>query len=154
MQRKFSGDCQPGKIHSMKLFLYIVPAVMILMAHSCSKKDIELREGIMEIGVQQCAVGNIGSDNLTLCVDSVLEDSRCPSDVVCVWAGRGVVKFSLTKNEQTYPFALSTLSMPNSYKKDTVILGYKIELLNLYPYPKTSSSTPNNKKTAEVKISR
>ena len=146
--------CQSTKILSMKLFLYLVPAVMVLMAHSCSKKDIELREGILKIGVQQCAAGNIGSDNLTLCVDSVLEDSRCPADVVCVWQGRAVVKFSLTKNEQTYPFALSTLSMPNSYKKDTVILGYKIELIDLHPYPKTSSTTPNNKRTAEVKISR
>jgi hypothetical protein len=64
------------------------------------------------------------------------------------------VKFSLTRDEQTYPFALATMNMPNSYKKDTVILGYKIELINLHPYPKTSSSTPNNKKIAEVKISK
>jgi hypothetical protein len=138
----------------MKLFLYIVPVVMVLMAHSCSKKEIELKEGILEIGVQKCAAGNIGGDNLTLCVDSIPEDSRCPSDVVCVWAGRAVVKFSLTKNEQTYRFALSTLNMPNSYKKDTVISGYKIELINVHPYPKTTSSTPYNKLTAEVKISK
>ena len=127
---------------------------MVLMAHSCSKKDIELREGIIQIGVQKCAEGNIGSDNLTLCVDSVLEDSRCPSDVVCVWAGRAVVKFSLIKNEQTYPFALSTLNMPNSYKKDTIISGYKIELINLHPYPRFSSPAPNSKYIAEVRISK
>jgi hypothetical protein len=138
----------------MKLFLYIVPAVMILMAHSCSKKDVELREGVMEIGVQQCAAGNIGGNDLILCVDSIPEDSRCPSDVVCVWAGRAIVKFSLRKDHQTYPFTLSTLNMPNSYKKDTTLLGYKIELMNVYPYPKTNSSTPYNKKTVEVKISK
>src|SRR6185436_17452777 len=153
MQRKFSGRCQSLN-YSMKLFLYIVPAVMILMAHSCSKKDIELREGVLEINVQQCAAGSIGGTDLTLCVDSIPEDSRCPSDAVCIWAGRAVVKFSLRKDDQTYPFALSTLSMPASYKKDTTLLGIKIELMNVYPYPKTNSSTPYNKKRVEVKISR
>ena len=154
MQRKIPVYCQAGNTGSMKSFLYIVPAVIVLMAHSCSKKDIELKEGILEIGVQQCAAGNIGSDNLTLCVDSVLEDSRCPSGAVCVWEGRAVVKFSLTKENQKYPFALSTSARLGQYKKDTLLLGYKIELINVHPYPKTGSSTPNNKKTAEVKISR
>jgi hypothetical protein len=138
----------------MKLFLNIVPAVMILMAHSCSKKDVVLKEGIIEIGVQKCAEGNIGGEGLILCVDSLLEDSRCPSDVVCVWSGRAVVKFSLTKNAQTYPFVLSTLNQPNYYKKDTIISGYKIELINVYPYPKTSPPNFDSKKTVEIKISR
>ena len=152
MQRIIFKPCQLLN-GTMKSLLIIISAIA-LMANSCSKSDIELKEGILEIYLNQCAKGNIGGTDLILCMDSIIEDSRCPTDVVCVWEGRGVVKFSLTENNQTYPFALSTKALPNSYQKDTVLQGYKIELLALHPYPEKGSSIPDRKRKAEIRISR
>ena len=139
----------------MKLFLYMLPAVMILMAHSCTKKDVELREGTVEIGLKRCGDGEIGGSNLRLCFDSLMSDSRCPANAMCVWQGTAIAKFSFTKDNETKTFVLSTLEMPPSYTKDTVLMGYKIEFVNLSPYPGTvPTPVPADKIKAELKITK
>jgi hypothetical protein len=139
----------------MKLFLYIVPAVMLLMAHSCTKKDIELREGNIEMGLKRCGNGNIGGYDLRLCFDSLISDSRCPANAMCIWQGTATAKFSLTKNGETKTFVLNTLHQPPTYTKDTVLMGYKIEFVNLSPYPGTAPMpVPADKIKAELKITQ
>lgn len=139
----------------MKLFLYIIPAVIILMAHSCSKKDIEIKEGTVELALKKCGSGNISGKNLRLCYDSLLSDSRCPANAMCIWQGTATAKFSLTKDHETRTFVLSTINMPPTYKKDTVLMGYKIEFVNLTPYPGTvPSPLPADQTKAELKITK
>ena len=139
----------------MKLLLYIVPAVMILMAHSCSKKDVELREGTVEIALKKCANGEIGSDNLRLCFDSLISDSRCPANAMCIWQGTATARFSITKNNETKTFVLNTLKAPPTFIKDTILMGYKIEFVNLSPYPGTvPPPVPADKIKATLKITK
>ena len=139
----------------MKLFLFIVPAVMILMANSCSKSDIELREGTVEITLKRCGNGDVAGNNLKLCFDSLLSDSRCPANAMCIWQGTATAKFSFTKDNETKTFVLSTLDMPPTYTKDTVLMGYKIEFVNLSPYPGTvPQPVPADKIKAELKITK
>ena len=139
----------------MKLFLYIVPAILILMANSCSKKDVELREGTVEIALKRCGSGEIGGNNLRLCFDSLLSDSRCPANAMCIWQGTATAKFSFTKDNETASFVLSTLDMPPTYTKDTILMGYKIEFINLSPYPGTvPQPVPADKIKAEIKITK
>jgi len=139
----------------MKLFLFIVPAVMILMANSCSKRDVELREGTIELALKRCGNGHIGGNSLRLCFDSLVSDSRCPANAMCIWQGTATAKFSFTKNNETKTFVLSTLDLPPTYTKDTVLMGYKIEFVNLSPYPGTvSTPVPADKIKAELKITK
>jgi hypothetical protein len=71
-----------------------------------------------------------------------------------VWAGSALAKFSLTKNGESTSFSLATLKY-GSYNKDTVIMGYKIEFVNLSPYPGTvSTPVPADRIKAEIKITR
>ena len=131
-----------------------MPVAIVVMVHSCSKKDVELKEGTIEIAVKRCGSGAIGSDNIRLCFDSLVADSRCPANAVCVWAGSALAKFSLTKNGESTSFNLATLKY-GSYNKDTVIVGYKIEFVNLSPYPGTvSTPVPANQIKAEIKITK
>ncbi len=58
-----------------------------------------------------------------------IQDSRCPSDVVCVWQGEARVEIKL-KESQTYSTVLST------YDNQIDTLGdYSIELIDVQPYP-------------------
>jgi hypothetical protein len=139
----------------MKLFLYLVPVVTILMANSCSKKDVELREGTLELTLKRCGNGEIAGNNLRLCFDSLITDSRCPANAMCIWQGTATAKFSFTKDNETKTFVLSTLDMPPTYTKDTVLMGYKIEFVNLSPYPGTvPMPVPADKIKAELKITK
>lgn len=139
----------------MKLFLYVIPAVVMLTAHSCSKKNIELKEGTIELALKKCGNGNIGSDNLRLCFDSLVSDSRCPANAMCIWQGTATARFSLTKNHETSSFVLSTLDQPPTFRKDTTLMGYKIEFVNLSPYPGTvPMPVPADQIKAELRITK
>ena len=74
-------------------------------------------------------------NNLNLRMDSVLSDSRCPSNVQCVWEGNAEVRFLFTENSIQTGFVLNTHG-GSQFNSDTVISGYEIKLLKLSPYRK------------------
>jgi hypothetical protein len=73
-------------------------------------------------------------NNIVLRMDSVLNDSRCPSNVQCVWEGNAEVRFLFTVDSIQTDFVLNTHG-GNNFNSDTVIGGYSIKLLDLSPYP-------------------
>ena len=100
-------------------------------------------------------VGECFSDPSTLgtaslCFNSVIEESRCPAKRQCIWAGRAVANFTFKVNNQTHNFELSATHSSQPYKTDTVLQGYKIQFINLYPYPGEQPEAVS----AEVKITK
>ena len=89
--------------------------------------------------------------NISIRLDSVTEDSRCPYQVECVWAGNAQVRFNFALNNAMTPFSLNTLS---SFKTDTLISGYTIQLLELKPYPMQLIPIVQQDYIARIKITR
>jgi hypothetical protein len=69
----------------------------------------------------------------------VIGDSRCPRDVVCVWAGNGAVELglSLGKGPQQR-FTLNT----SVGAREAVLADFRVRLVELRPEPVSSSPTP------------
>ncbi len=80
------------------------------------------------------------SSGLRLTFSEVLEDSRCPSNVVCDWEGRARIQVGIQKKSQEdadislpiYGYVTANDSMRH-VAVDT--LGYSLKLLQLDPYP-------------------
>lgn len=69
----------------------------------------------------------IGSEKVSVKFVDVLEDSRCPSNVTCVWAGNGKVQLR---------FAQDNIQLNTYLKPHEATLGdVNIQLLSLDPYP-------------------
>lgn len=92
-----------------------------------------------EIGSSDFSLGNevnfqIGSsyfanDNALKFKISEINDSRCPSDVVCVWAGKADVKIELSS-------PLSSTITLNTWNNQTDTIGnYSFKLVGVSPYP-------------------
>jgi hypothetical protein len=64
--------------------------------------------------------------------DSVLGDSRCPIDVVCVWEGNAEIAFELEEPGGMHRFSLNTHA---GFARDTVLAGRAIVLIDVLPYP-------------------
>ena len=138
----------------MRSFLSIALVVLGLFVNSCSKSGL-LKEGTIELGVHKCIKGRISGDNLNLCFDELISDSRCPINAMCIWQGTAVAKFSLKKNNETTTFELATINMSPNYRKDTIIMGYQIEFVDLLPYPGTyTPPAPDDQIKAKLKITR
>ena len=90
-------------------------------------------------------------DGTRIRFDVVESDSRCPTDVVCVWEGDAVARFVV---EQTAaPSSALTLQLHTSLQpKSGTAHGFRIELLALQPYPRASTATKPDEYIASVKI--
>jgi hypothetical protein len=73
------------------------------------------------------------NDEISIKFLEVPNDSRCPEDVICVWAGNGEVKLELSTLNYSKTITLNTLLSPRSI----TFSGLIIELKKLFPAPRT-----------------
>jgi hypothetical protein len=85
-----------------------------------------------------------GYDHLTIVFSRVLEDSRCPANALCVWAGNARIELRLASVTQApASVQLNTFLPPNA----AAYGSYRISLLALQPYPGSSPGQPVAPKT-------
>lgn len=82
---------------------------------------------------------------------SVTEDSRCPENARCIWAGVARVNVEIRKNgKPVKTFELNT----NQLDKTAVYEGYEIKLTSLSPYPKDGTPIEKSKYTASFAVAK
>lgn len=72
-------------------------------------------------------------DNMEVRFDSVIQDSRCPLDVECVWAGMAEVKMWFRQNQVEQTGVLNTLDDPGFI----TVFGKTVRLIDVTPYPQS-----------------
>lgn len=88
----------------------------------------------------------------------ISEDSRCPKDVNCIWAGVAVAEIEVM-GTATRPVTLSLASLDNkgrNYHQSADFNGYKITLMEVNPYPEAAqgSNELNGKYRIGIKIQK
>ncbi len=77
---------------------------------------------------------NIKVGTLSITLDSIVEDSRCPSDVQCIWAGQVVVKLSLLNG-------MKSELVKSSLNQDPYLFdNYSIKIVSVEPIPKSGEA--------------
>jgi hypothetical protein len=69
--------------------------------------------------------------NISIKFQGLGEDSRCPLDVECVWAGNAEIFLQIASADSTTIYSLNTFLEPNIVSHD----GYLVELVQVSPYP-------------------
>jgi len=83
----------------------------------------------------------------------VLEDSRCPEGVDCIWAGRAIVKVKVTANGKSEEKLLIFGEIRAGEEKNTNLYSsanFAINGLSLTPYPTAESAGNINNYTLLV----
>ena len=70
----------------------------------------------------------------------LVEDSRCPADAQCVWAGNAKIKIRVTMNGRSHDITLDT----NGPHQATTTEGYSIKLISLTPAPRSNIRIDRN----------
>jgi hypothetical protein len=133
----------------MKPSIYLICIVTLFFFATCKKNSLTLNENY--IPVNKCQ--SYYNDSFTCCLDSVLQDSRCPIYAVCIWQGIAVARFKVNTSNEAHSITLATWKF-QSYVKDTTIAGYKIELVNLSAQKEIGKPFGYNDYVAEVKITK
>lgn len=128
MQACESNDkLQPMK----KVCFYIIILAIILI--SCEKENAP---DSFPLGIEnEFKINDVyhSSDNSLKFSITEINDSRCPSDVECIWAGKADVTIKL-ESPVSESFVLSTLNNALYSSKDTVG-NYSFQLIDVSPYP-------------------
>ena len=80
---------------------------------------------------------------------SEVNDSRCPTDVVCIWEGNGMVKLLISIKDKEAETLLNT--HPNLKNSET-LNGITISLSKLSPYPETAEKAIPKKEYKAILI--
>lgn len=87
---------------------------------------------------------------LRLTFRAVEGDSRCPTDVVCVWAGDAEIALKIEQANRAAVAALHTMLEP----KKTEWNGYTISLVSLTPVRRAADAVNPEDYRAEVVVTR
>ena len=102
----------------------------------------------------QVAVGETAKlkpSGLTICFESVLEDSRCPRDALCVRAGNGKVSLVVGLGYcRPAPLVLNTSEAPRSSK----MYGYEITLVRLEPLRKMGETIDKGRYVVTLSVKK
>jgi hypothetical protein len=93
----------------------------------------------------------VTKDKLTIKFVSLVEDSRCPTDTNCIWAGNAKIKIQVGRGKT----AAKTFELNTNLEPQTVsFAGYEIKLVNLTPQPATNIRINRNGYTAVFSIKK
>lgn len=107
------------------------------------------REFRLKVGRQVTVKGT----KLRIRFVAVENDSRCPSDVTCVWAGNAAVRLQLGTGRGSKTVTLNTSKGP-SFVSESEYQGYKVKLVELSPYPRSDRKIARRDYTATLLVSK
>jgi plastocyanin len=79
--------------------------------------------------------GTIKDEDIEIKLLNVTEDSRCPSDVECIWAGRATVSVDVIRSGRDGGSFTLTLGSPYETLASKSLNEYSLRLEKLEPYP-------------------
>lgn len=110
------------------MFKYLVILFIFVgtmgLSFALESEDMELDKPFMINLNQTLSVGDLDVTFLGV------EDSRCPSDVTCIWEGRASVMLSIYDQIQYQTITLTTSETPSAH-----VGSYEINLIDILPYP-------------------
>ncbi len=96
---------------------------------------------------------SIDSEGLTIKLLEIPNDSRCPSEVLCVWAGEVMAKLELKKGTNE-ALLQPVLGASADNRSEAEFDGYLIKLVSVDPYPKKAGSIPQSDYSVTLLVSK
>ncbi len=99
-----------------------------------------------ELVVHQTA--QMTAENISVTFQEVLEDSRCPVDVTCIWAGLAKVSLQVSVSGQEKEISLSISPPENS----AVFENYTFWLISVRPVPRSDQNIDRSAYFVTVRV--
>lgn len=120
--------------------------MLVIICFSCASKGDTVQK---TVNLEVNGYFHKFNNEARICLDSIFNDSRCPTGIECVWEGDALAAFTLTKDDTDRSF---TLHANNKFQNDTIIDGIKITLLNITPYPIANQKIDPTNYNAEIRV--
>jgi len=120
------------------LFAVLAAGAMPALAKRSDSVEVQINKEVTAAG------------GLKIAFIELVEDSRCPTDVNCIWAGNAKIKVRVTKNGRSKVLELDTLTrgMIPSYG------NYQLKLKELTPKPRSNIRINRNGYVATIEVTK
>jgi hypothetical protein len=136
-------------------------AVCLLAALACSSGTGLARCDDVGAGVVCVRLGDqfdvrvgetayVADTRLSIRVIGVPEDSRCPRDAVCVWAGNARVSLALRDASRTDDVDVNSTVEPRAVSR----WGYAVQLVDVMPVPSAGEPIPTQEYVIRLVVTR
>jgi hypothetical protein len=137
--------------------MFFLTIIAVLMLAACEKDEpaVQLKSGQLGVQLSDTVAVFIGDtlyfeDNQRwISLNDVPEDSRCPINVNCVWAGNAIADLIYYDGTMQHEFMLHTNP---TYPNDTVIENIYVDLVDVLPYPESGQDMDLNAYEAFIYI--
>ena len=145
---------QPSYLANNKGFIssFCVVFTVILFA-SCRANKVSANQEKKPWKVIQVnlAEQNSALSGTMVSFEHIIQDSRCPIDVTCIWEGDAEVQLALILGLEIYRFTLHTNP---TLRNDTIVGEYNISLLSLEPIPVSTKKLEKDDYSIEVRVEK
>jgi len=134
-----------------RIFVVLFLSILLL---GCAIKSADVSAELdKQFSLKANQTASIDSEGLTIKFREISGDSRCPSDVVCVWAGEVTAKLELKKSTNEAPIQL-ILGAGADNRSEAEFDDYSIKLVSVDPYPKTTGSIQQSNYSVILSVSK
>jgi hypothetical protein len=130
----------------------VVFALLVLACNS-SPTDPGSSASARATIVLQFGNSNQVNSDLRVSFAQVVEDSRCPASVVCVWQGNGAIRLDITTARGAQSATLNTAG-GTGFPREASLAGYTFTLVELDPARQTTDPIPLQQYRATIRVTR
>ena len=92
---------------------------------------------------------SVNGNSARITFNAVTDDSRCPVDVVCIWAGDARVELAIVRNGSVADTRVISITPPNN---EVVSGDLRIRLVGLAPAPRQSEPSARRAYVAQLVV--
>jgi hypothetical protein len=129
--------------------MYVIAASYVAVACTAVRTDTPTAVPDADFTIPVRGSVRIEETPLTIRFDSVTEDSRCPTDVQCVWAGNATVRLTVLSSGHAQVIDLKT-----SANTPATLSGNSIELRGLLPARRTDPAPSYREYVATLRVTK
>ena len=126
----------------------LVTATFIAVACSSVDTAVVANPGV-EFNLALGKTAALSGSDFRITFNRVTEDSRCPVDVQCVWAGDAKIELIVSRNSAPGDTRVISLTPPNS---EVTVGDLKIRFVSLAPTPRQSEPPASRAYVAQLMV--
>jgi len=150
---KFLGGICSMRPIIFRYFLWLSLIIVLLLPLAACGGSAQVNANLGEefsLSIGQTA--NIKGQDLQITFEDVIEDSRCPSDVTCIWAGRVSCIIKIVGDSSPYRMVLTEPGLSAQYTSVTY-REYQLAF-HVSPYPEAGQAIQKSEYRLQLIVSK
>ncbi|MEZ4828883.1 MAG: hypothetical protein R3C61_21745 [Bacteroidia bacterium] len=115
--------------------------LMIFFLTGCTQKEIVLPQSEKEVSIRFSQTVSLSQQGISIQFSELVDDSRCPAGVACIWEGEVTVKLQIRISDREPEIAILGLSPRPEVAQSYEAGGHTFTLKEVNPYPVHGKTT-------------